>query len=122
MSSASNQLVLVTGISGFVATHVALEYLKNGHPVRGTVRSEEKAKLVKETPVFKDYLDKLSFVIVEDLVTGDFTDAVKDVAIVAHTASPFHMSGKSWEDDYKGPAVRGTKNCLEAAAKQSSES
>ena len=46
---------------------------------------------------------------------------VKNVDIVAHTASPFHMSGSSWEKDYRDPAVQGTKNCLEAAAKESSE-
>ena len=116
----SNQLVLVTGISGFVATHVALEYLKNGHPVRGTVRSKEKGEVVKKTPCFQPYLEQLSFVVVEDLVTGDFSEAVKDVSIIAHTASPFHMSGSSWENDYRDPAVRGTRNCLEAAAKESS--
>ena len=71
----SNQLVLITGISGFVATHVALEFLKNGHRVRGTVRSQEKADLVKKTPVFEPFVDQLSFVVVEDLVTGDFTEA-----------------------------------------------
>jgi hypothetical protein len=71
----SNQLVLVTGISGFVATHVALEYLKNGHPVRGTVRSKEKGEVVKKTPCFQPYLEQLSFVVVEDLVTGDFSEA-----------------------------------------------
>jgi nucleoside-diphosphate-sugar epimerase len=32
------------------------------------------------------------------------------------------MSGSSWEKDYRDPAVQGTKNCLEAAAKESSES
>lgn len=74
----SNQLVLVTGISGFVATHVALEFLKNGHRVRGTVRSQDKADLVKKTPVFEPYKEQLSFVVVEDLVTGDFAEAGKD--------------------------------------------
>jgi hypothetical protein len=71
----SNQLVLVTGISGFVATHVALEFLKNGHRVRGTVRSQEKAEIVRKTPVFEPFKEQLSFVVVEDLVTGDFIEA-----------------------------------------------
>lgn len=37
---------------------------------------------------------------------------------MAHTASPFHMSGSSWEKDYRDPAVQGTKNVLEAAKRQ----
>ena len=41
------KLVLVTGASGYVATHVAQQLLEAGHRVRGTVRSlknEEKIK------------------------------------------------------------------------------
>ncbi|KAJ9109038.1 hypothetical protein QFC21_000364 [Naganishia friedmannii] len=113
----SPKTVLVTGISGFVATHVALRFLENGWNVRGTVRSDDKAKKVADLPCFKPYSKQLSFTIVKDLVAGDFTEAVKGVDAVAHTASPFHMAGKDWHKDYKAPAVEGTKNVLEAAAK-----
>lgn len=82
----SPKTVLVTGVSGFIATHVALRFLENGWNVRGTVRSEDKGKKVAELPCFKDYKDKLSFTVVEDLVTGDFSEAVKGVDAVAHTA------------------------------------
>jgi nucleoside-diphosphate-sugar epimerase len=34
-----NELVLVTGIGGYVASHVADQLLKAGYKVRGTVRS-----------------------------------------------------------------------------------
>ena len=82
----SPKTVLVTGVSGFIATHVALRFLENGWNVRGTVRSEDKGKKVAELPCFKSYGDKLSFTVVEDLVSGDFTEAVKGVDAVAHTA------------------------------------
>lgn len=82
----SPKTVLVTGISGFIATHVVLRFLENGWNVRGTVRSEDKGEKVAELPVFKPYAKQLSFTVVEDLVTGDFTEAVKGVDAVAHTA------------------------------------
>ncbi len=102
-----------------MATHVALHFLENGWNVRGTVRSQDKAKAVANLAVLKPHADKLSFVVVEDLVSGDFSEAVKGVDAVAHTASPFHTSGKSWEKDYKEPAVKGTRNVLSAAKKES---
>ena len=43
------ETVLVTGISGFIAKHVALELLKQGHNVRGTVRSPNRADSVRKT-------------------------------------------------------------------------
>ncbi|KAJ9125380.1 hypothetical protein QFC22_000340 [Naganishia vaughanmartiniae] len=116
----TTKTVLVTGISGFVATHVALRFLENGWNVRGTVRSDGKAKKVADLACFKPYSKQLSFSIVEDLVSGDFSESVKDVDAVAHTASPFHMAGKDWHKDYKNPAVEGTKNVLEAAQKNPS--
>ncbi len=41
--------VLVTGISGFIAKHVALAFLEAGYEVRGTVRSMSKADQVCAT-------------------------------------------------------------------------
>ena len=42
-------LVLLTGISGFVGGHVALELLKQGYNVRGSVRDMKKAAKVRDT-------------------------------------------------------------------------
>jgi len=42
-----NPTVLVTGISGFIAKHVALELLNAGYKVRGTVREAAAADAVR---------------------------------------------------------------------------
>ena len=57
--------ILVTGSNGFIAMWVVRSLLDQGYSVRGTVRSESKAKHVRE--VFSKYGDKLEVVIVEDI-------------------------------------------------------
>ena len=41
--------VLLTGISGFLGGHVALQLLQQGYTVRGSVRSLDKAEKVRKT-------------------------------------------------------------------------
>ncbi|KAI0356913.1 NAD(P)-binding protein [Trametes cingulata] len=53
--------VLVTGVSGFSGAWIARALLQNGYAVRGTVRSEAKAKYVSE--LFKEFGDKFKAVI-----------------------------------------------------------
>jgi len=108
--------VLITGINGFVAIHTAVQFLENGWDVRGTVRSEEKGKKALAVPAFEKYQGKVAYVIVEDLIEGDFTEALEGVEAVAHCASPWHFNGKSWSE-YRDPAVQGTTRILEQAAK-----
>lgn len=111
--------VLISGINGFVAVHTAVQYLENGWHVRGTVRSKAKGDSAIALPCFKQYQGKIDYVIVEDLIQGDFTEALKGVDAVAHCASPWHFNGKTWAE-YRDPAVKGTTNILEQAAKVSS--
>jgi nucleoside-diphosphate-sugar epimerase len=113
--------VLITGINGFVAVHTAVKYLENGWNVRGTVRSADKGDKALGLPCFKQYKDKIDYVIVEDLIKGDFSEALKGVDAIAHCASPWHFNGKKWAE-YRDPAVKGTTNILEQAAKVESES
>lgn len=78
--------VLITGLNGFVAVHTALIFLKNGWKVKGTVRSMEKGEKVKALPVFKDSKD-IELTVVEDLVEGDFTEALKGVDAVSRACN-----------------------------------
>jgi len=41
-------LVLVTGISGFIASHVTSKLLEQGFAVRGTVRNKKKGQRIVE--------------------------------------------------------------------------
>lgn len=81
-------LILVTGVNGFVASHVVDRLLEDGFNVRGSVRSEEKGKWLHQ--VFGSRYGKGRFetVIVPDMqADGAFDAAVKGVTGICHTAS-----------------------------------
>ena len=114
------QLILLTGASGFVATHVLNSLLQHGYNVRGTVRSEASASKVRKS--HSHLLDgddsRLSFAIVQDVAKpGAFAEAVKGVDGVIHTASPFPMQVDNNERDLLDPAIKGTTEVLKAIQK-----
>ncbi|KAF9890129.1 hypothetical protein FE257_006290 [Aspergillus nanangensis] len=116
------ETVLITGASGFIATHIVDAFLQAGHTVRGTVRSQSTADRVKQT--FLEYVskDKLTFAIVPDIgVPHAFDEAVKGVTGVIHTASPFEFKVDDNEQDILLPAINGTKHILDPIKKNGSQ-
>ncbi|ODQ64917.1 NAD(P)-binding protein [Nadsonia fulvescens var. elongata DSM 6958] len=110
--------VLLTGASGFIASHIVKQLLEQGFHVVGTVRSQAKAdyfinRYGKEAP--------LKFAIVEDIVSDDAFDKVlqehPEITAVLHTASPFHFNATDYEEHLYAPAVKGTRNILESVRK-----
>ncbi|KAH8589880.1 hypothetical protein B0O99DRAFT_522334 [Bisporella sp. PMI_857] len=109
--------VLLTGGSGFIATHILELLLQNGHSVVTTVRSQGKADQIQK--VFSKYGEsKLGFAIVEDITQpGAFQKAVisdPPFQAVIHTASPFTFNVKDIQKDLIDPAVVGTTSILRA--------
>jgi len=107
--------ILVTGINGFLATHVVAQSLAAGYAVRGTVRSEKKGKIIQEK--YAQLGDKLDIAIVEDLVTADLTETLKGIAAVIHVASPFTAAVHDPKKDMLDPAIEGTLNVVRSAHK-----
>ncbi|KIO32647.1 hypothetical protein M407DRAFT_212627 [Tulasnella calospora MUT 4182] len=107
--------VLVTGASGFIAAWLCKTLLEKGYSVVGTVRSESKGDYLKD--LFKDFGDKFSYIIVEDIEKeGAFDQAVVGVDAVEHLASPTTFFAKD-PKDIIGPAVHGTVGILESIKK-----
>ncbi|EXJ93923.1 dihydroflavonol-4-reductase [Capronia coronata CBS 617.96] len=106
--------VLLTGGTGFIATHVLHELLEHGHKVVTTVRSDEKGRILLD--LFKG--KPVSYSIVGDIaLEGAFDEAVKSdppFDAVIHTASPFHYNVKDNKKDLLDPAVMGTTGILKA--------
>ena len=109
--------VLVTGISGFIGKHCAVALLKQGHRVRGTIRSLQRADSVRATLAKHAPIDgRVEFA--EADLTNDkgWNAALQGCKYVLHVASPFPMSQPKDRDGLVGPARDGTLRVLKAAA------
>jgi nucleoside-diphosphate-sugar epimerase len=107
-------IILISGINGYIASHIALHLLQQGYTVRGTSRSASaKDRLV--TGPFKDYATTYQHAVVKDIAApGAFDSAVQGVSSIIHTASPIDFSLKTLED-FVGPAVQGNTSILASA-------
>lgn len=109
--------VLVTGVSGFIASWVAFAALKVGYRVRGTVRSlanESKVRHLRDLcPGSKHKLE-----LVEADLTSDagWAEAVRGCQYVLHVASPFVVGEPNDPNELIVPAVEGTLRVLRAVA------
>lgn len=106
-SITEDDLILVTGASGYIAAHIVKQLLDKGYRVRGTVRSLKNPK--KVDPLYK-LSDKGKLELVEaDLMNeSSWLSSVKDCTYVIHTASPFPNSHPKDEMELINPAVNGT--------------
>lgn len=106
--------ILVTGISGFIAKHVAREFLEAGYSVRGTIRSKNHGQQVRDT--LRPFgADRLELVEADLLSDNGWAEAVSGCDGVAHLASPFPGAPPKNENELIGPAVEGTLRVLKAA-------
>jgi nucleoside-diphosphate-sugar epimerase len=115
--AAQQQLVLVTGGSGFIAGHVILQLLDKGYRVRTTIRSLDKEQTVRDilTDAGMTHGDDLSFVAADLLSDEGWPAAVDGVGAVMHVASPVQPGHVENEDDLIIPAREGALRVLRAA-------
>jgi len=108
--------VLVTGVSGFIASHVAAGLLKQGYAVRGTVRNKVKGAHIVETLAAKG-IDTSKLELVEADLTEDagWKPAVKDCRFVQHIASPFPLEAPSNREALVPAARAGAMRVVEQA-------
>jgi len=108
--------VLLTGISGFVGGHVALELLKQGFQVRGSVRDLRRADKVGATlKAAGADISRLEVVALDLLSDAGWDKAMDGVRYLQHTASPFVTNEPRDRNELIIPAVEGTRRAIEAA-------
>ena len=113
----SEELVLVTGGSGFIAQHCILALLEAGYRVRTTLRS-----LSREAEVLSNLRsggaepgDRLSFAAADLTADDGWLEAAADCAYIIHGASPTPSGDQVREEDWIRPAVDGNLRVLRAA-------
>jgi dihydroflavonol-4-reductase len=111
-------VVLLTGVSGFIAKHVALKFLNAGYSVRGTLRRLDRADEVHAAlqPYLTEAAGQLSFVQANLESDAGWSEAMGGISALIHTASPFPIKQPKDPATIIRPAVEGTERVLKAAA------
>jgi nucleoside-diphosphate-sugar epimerase len=117
MATHREDLVLVTGATGFLGMHCIVRLLQEGYRVRGTMRDPGRTEWLKAAVGQNvESVDRLS-VVQADL--GDdrgWREAAAGCKFVLHVASPVPMAAPKKADDVIVPARDGTLRVLRAAA------
>ncbi|WP_167561135.1 aldehyde reductase [Bradyrhizobium sp. AS23.2] len=117
MTERKSTTVLVTGIGGFVAGHIAQQLLDQGYAIRGTVRrmdsaSRIAARVCRQAPADEA---RIEFVKADLCQDAGWAQAAAGCDYVIHTASPFPAGLPDHEDDLVVPARDGALRVLRAA-------
>ncbi|KAA8490825.1 putative oxidoreductase [Porphyridium purpureum] len=117
-AGAPQELVLVTGITGFVGGHVAAACLRHGYRVRGSLRSLAKAKTTLaelQTAFGSDVFarDRVEFVQLDLEKDENWDSAMQGCTYVLHVASPVSaQEPKNPEEEMIRPAIEGVKRAF----------
>lgn len=110
--------ILVTGVSGFIAKHVALQLLQKGYEVQGTVRALNKADQVRRSlsEAGAD-ITGLTFASADLSRDDGWEEAAEGCDGVMHIASPFPISQPRDRNALTPAARDGALRVLRAAKK-----
>ncbi len=114
----ANELVLVTGGSGFIGAHCILQLLNAGYRVRTTVRSlrrEADVRAMLKQGGLAQSDDRLTFAIADLEKDAGWPEAVDRCDYVLHVASPLPPSVPKHEDELIIPAREGALRVLRAS-------
>lgn len=113
----NDDLVLVTGGTGFIAQHCILALLGAGYRVRTTLRTPTReAEVLSHLKAGGAEPDgRLSFVVADLGEDRGWAEAVAGCSYVLHGASPTPSGDLVREDDWVRPAVEGNLRVLRAA-------
>lgn len=111
------ETVLVTGGTGYVASHCILQLLQQGYQVRTTIRSISRKTEVADMMHYGGLTDTghLEFFETDLLADAGWEQAVKGCQYVLHVASPLPHHTPKDENEVIRPAVEGTLRVLKFA-------
>lgn len=110
--------VLLTGISGFIGQHCAVELIKAGYIVKGSIRnlakSEQVRAVIGQQVAINNQLEFCELNLLDD---KGWDEAMQGVDFVMHVASPFVSKEPKDENELIKPAVEGTLRAIRSAQK-----
>jgi nucleoside-diphosphate-sugar epimerase len=110
------ETVLVTGGSGYLASHLIRQLLDRGTAVHATIRNtSDTAKIAPLTTMQREYPGLLTLFEADLLRPGSFAPAMAGCTVVYHVASPFLLPEKISDGQRQmlEPALNGTLNVLD---------
>jgi len=113
----NNQKVLLTGITGFLGSHTAIQLLNKGYLVTGTLRDKNRINSIRE--IIGQHTPNVHNLTIE---VADLDDSkvwkklVQNMDFIQHIASPFPRVLPKHENELILPAKNGTLNILKAAS------
>ena len=107
--------VLVTGASGYIASHCIKVLLENGFKVKGSVRDLKKVETTKNFLEDSLNVDNLEFCELNLLNDRGWYSALEDCDYLIHLASPCTIKEPKNESEIINPAVEGTLRALNFA-------
>ncbi|MEN6454626.1 MAG: NAD-dependent epimerase/dehydratase family protein, partial [Prolixibacteraceae bacterium] len=117
METEKKKKILLTGVSGFLGSHTAIQLLEKGYEVTGTLRSMKRAGEIRE--VIARHTSKVGALkfAEADLLDGQiWNELTKGVDFVQHIASPFPRELPRHEEELIRPARDGALHVLKAAS------
>ncbi|KAF1979156.1 putative 3-beta hydroxysteroid dehydrogenase/isomerase [Bimuria novae-zelandiae CBS 107.79] len=116
--TSKEEVLLITGPTGFVWFKTLLIALEAGHTVRAVIRRAEQAKKLQTHPKIAPYASKVEFAVLPDLTSaGAFDDKLEGVVAVLHIASPLAAESDDYDRDIIDPAVQICTSMLQSATK-----
>lgn len=111
------QKVLLTGVSGFVGSHTAIQLLEKGYYVTGTLRDMKRADEIRQIITkHTAHIDNLTFAEAELSDEKTWLELSRGVDYIQHIASPFPRVLPKNDDELIIPARAGVLNILKAAS------
>ncbi|MEK9727405.1 MAG: NAD-dependent epimerase/dehydratase family protein [Candidatus Margulisiibacteriota bacterium] len=116
--SNNKEIVLVTGISGWIAQFCAVELINAGYFVRGSLRTmNRQQEVINALSKVVDTTNSLEFCELDLLKDDGWDDAMAGCTYVMHIASPFYLKEPKNENELIEPAKMGTLRALISAKK-----
>ena len=116
-TQARHATVLVTGIGGYLASHIALDLVRRGCRVRGSLRALARGEPLLRAIRAQSDAGGAAIEFIEADLTRDegWQQAISGCDYVIHAASPFPAVQPKYEDELIVPARDGTLRVLRHA-------